>query len=50
VLRDLDAVAAELKLLQDVRVPVLWRPLHEANGRWFWWGDIVRRRSRSSGG
>ena len=19
-------------------VPVLWRPLHEANGRWFWWG------------
>jgi hypothetical protein len=38
VLRDLDAVAAELKLLQDARVPVLWRPLHEANGRWFWWG------------
>ena len=19
-------------------MPVLWRPLHEANGRWFWWG------------
>jgi hypothetical protein len=38
VLRDLDAVAAELKLLQDAHVPVLWRPLHEANGRWFWWG------------
>jgi hypothetical protein len=38
VLRDLDAVAAELKLLQDAQVPVLWRPLHEANGRWFWWG------------
>lgn len=38
VLRDLDAVAAELKLLQEARVPVLWRPLHEANGRWFWWG------------
>ena len=29
---------AELKLLQDAHVPVLWRPLHEANGRWFWWG------------
>ena len=38
VLRDLDAVAAELKLLQAAHVPVLWRPLHEANGRWFWWG------------
>ena len=19
-------------------MPVLWRPLHEASGRWFWWG------------
>jgi len=38
VLRDLDVIAAELKKLQDAGVPVLWRPLHEANGRWFWWG------------
>jgi mannan endo-1,4-beta-mannosidase len=38
ILRDIDAIAAELKLLQDAHVPVLWRPLHEANGRWFWWG------------
>jgi len=38
VLRDLDTVAGQLKLLQAARVPVLWRPLHEANGRWFWWG------------
>jgi mannan endo-1,4-beta-mannosidase len=37
-LRDLDAIAEELALLRDARVPVLWRPLHEANGRWFWWG------------
>jgi mannan endo-1,4-beta-mannosidase len=37
-LRDLDAIAGELTLLRDARVPVLWRPLHEANGRWFWWG------------
>jgi len=22
-------------LLRDARVPVLWRPMHEANGRWF---------------
>lgn len=38
VLRDMDTVAEQLKLLQAARVPVLWRPLHEANGRWFWWG------------
>ncbi len=37
-LRDIDLIAAELKLLRDAKVPVLWRPLHEANGRWFWWG------------
>lgn len=38
LLRDLDLVAGELKRLQDAGVPVLWRPLHEAEGRWFWWG------------
>jgi hypothetical protein len=38
VLQDLDTIAEQLKLLQAAQVPVLWRPLHEANGRWFWWG------------
>jgi mannan endo-1,4-beta-mannosidase len=38
LLRDLDRIAAELEVLRDAHVPVLWRPLHEANGRWFWWG------------
>jgi hypothetical protein len=38
MVRDLDAVAGELEVLRDARVPVVWRPLHEANGRWFWWG------------
>jgi mannan endo-1,4-beta-mannosidase len=38
ILRDLDAIAAELRRLQDAGVPVLWRPLHEASGGWFWWG------------
>jgi mannan endo-1,4-beta-mannosidase len=33
-----DTVAAYLKELQDAHVPVLWRPLHEMNGSWFWWG------------
>ena len=27
-----------LKELQDANVVVLWRPFHEMNGGWFWWG------------
>lgn len=38
IVRDIDAIAVQLKKLQDARVPVLWRPLHEAEGKWFWWG------------
>ncbi len=37
-LRDIDAIAVQLKRLRDADVPVLWRPLHEAGGGWFWWG------------
>jgi len=33
-----DTVAFYLKKLRDARVPVLWRPYHEMNGNWFWWG------------
>lgn len=35
---DIDYIAVYLKLLQSAGVPVLWRPLHEASGGWFWWG------------
>ncbi|RYG74145.1 beta-mannanase [bacterium] len=38
LLRDIDAIAVQLKKLQTAGVPVLWRPLHEADGEWFWWG------------
>lgn len=38
MIRDIDLVAVELKKMQDSLVPVLWRPLHEAEGAWFWWG------------
>lgn len=34
-----DAIAGYLKQLQDAHVPVLWRPYHEMNGDWFWWGN-----------
>jgi len=38
MLRDIDAIAVQLKKIQQAGVPVLWRPLHEAEGGWFWWG------------
>ncbi len=33
-----DVIAWFLKQLKFARVPVLWRPYHEMNGGWFWWG------------
>lgn len=33
-----DVVAWFLKQLKYARVPVIWRPYHEMNGDWFWWG------------
>jgi mannan endo-1,4-beta-mannosidase len=31
-------VGSYLKQLEDANIPVLWRPLLEADGGWFWWG------------
>lgn len=38
LVRDIDVIAEQLKKLQEAEVPVLFRPLHEAEGGWFWWG------------
>ncbi len=38
LLRDIDAIALQLGRLDAAGVPVLFRPLHEAAGGWFWWG------------
>jgi hypothetical protein len=38
ILRDIDDIAVQLKKFEDAGVPILWRPLHEAGGGWFWWG------------
>lgn len=38
LLDDIDVIAVQLKKLQKANVPVLFRPLHEAEGGWFWWG------------
>lgn len=36
--KQVDRIAGFLKQLEDAHVPVLWRPYHEMNGDWFWWG------------
>lgn len=38
MIADIDAIAPYLKELKAVNIPVIWRPLHEASGKWFWWG------------
>ncbi len=35
---ELKIKADHLETLRDANVPVLWRPFHELNGDWFWWG------------
>lgn len=34
----LDRAGDALQQLQEAGVPVLWRPFHEFDGKWFWWG------------
>jgi len=36
-MRDLENIATGLDELRRAGVVVLWRPLHEMNGGWFWW-------------
>lgn len=35
---DLKRIADWLTILRDAHVPVLWRPMHECDGNWFWYG------------
>jgi mannan endo-1,4-beta-mannosidase len=42
VMADLKVTADYLQQLADARVPVLWRPLHEIDGGWFWWTDAEK--------
>ncbi|MBR3446415.1 MAG: glycoside hydrolase [Oscillospiraceae bacterium] len=35
---DLENLAKQLGKARDAGVPILFRPLHEAEGAWFWWG------------
>ena len=36
--QDLDVIAGQLARFQQENIPVLWRPFHEVEGTWFWWG------------
>lgn len=36
--KKLDRIANALQELQNAHVVVLWRPLQEMDGDWFWWG------------
>lgn len=36
--QQVDVIAGYLAALRDAHVPVLFRPYHEVNGNWFWWG------------
>ena len=35
---DLDHMASLLQTFCDKNIPILWRPFHESEGKWFWWG------------
>ncbi|GGL04342.1 mannan endo-1,4-beta-mannosidase [Sphaerisporangium melleum] len=41
--RKLTRVADALTRLRDAGVVVLWRPMQEMNGFWFWWGTTLQK-------
>ncbi|MCW1734421.1 glycosyl hydrolase [Anaerorudis cellulosivorans] len=38
MIKDIDIISGYLNILKSKGIPVIWRPLHEAAGAWFWWG------------
>ncbi|GII75721.1 hypothetical protein Sru01_07030 [Sphaerisporangium rufum] len=45
--RKLARIADALTRLRDAGVVVLWRPLQEMNGFWFWWGTTLQKTDAS---
>ena len=39
---DLKKHADYLQQLSDLGIPLVWRPLHEIDGGWFWWTDTEK--------
>lgn len=38
LISDMDVMAGLLRPFCDRQIPILWRPFHEGDGNWFWWG------------
>jgi len=38
MIADIDLISTYLQQFKDANIPVIWRPLHESSGGWFWWG------------
>ncbi len=38
MISDLDVMAGILRPFCEKEIPILWRPFHESDGTWFWWG------------
>lgn len=35
---DMEVIGEHLKRFKEADIPILWRPFHESDGDWFWWG------------
>lgn len=46
LLSDMDYMAGLLKPFCDAHIPILWRPFHENEGDWFWWGNYGKETVR----
>ena len=38
LVESIDAVAQGFDTLAEKGIPIIWRPLHEGGGKWYWWG------------
>lgn len=39
LISDMDTMAGILRPFCEKQIPILWRPFHEGDGNWFWWGS-----------
>lgn len=42
LIREIDNISEQLKILADKGIPVLWRPLHEPDSNLYWWGKDAK--------
>lgn len=39
LISDMDTMAGILRPFCNKKIPILWRPIHEGEGDWFWWSS-----------